>query len=76
MGKKTPEWKKFEIAVSTFLAALDPNAKVIHNTRTPDKQTNTPRQRDVVIETRVCNFIDIKILASDQRQLEFPPDDN
>lgn len=58
------KWEKFERAVAEFVAALDPNAKVEHNVRRPDRDTGSLRQRDVWVETKVCNFFPLKILIS------------
>ena len=66
--KKIPKWKEYEIAVKTFLSALgDKNCKIVHNVICTDKHTNTSRQRDVLIETLVCNLFPIKILVSCKR---------
>lgn len=45
-----PDWKQYEVAVATFLAALGPTAKVRHDVKIPDAHTGRPRQRDVWIE--------------------------
>ena len=57
-------WQKFEEAVAIFVAALDPNAVVRHNYKTPDIDTGEPRQRDVWVETNILNSYPIKILIS------------
>jgi hypothetical protein len=57
-------WKYFEKAVAQFLKALDPEANVKHDVKLLDSHTNTPRQRDVWVETKVCNHFPIKILIS------------
>lgn len=62
-----PAWREYEIAVATFLAALDPKAKVTHNKILPDRDTGAPRQRDVWIEGRLCNLIPIRVLVSCKR---------
>lgn len=67
MGKKkTPEWREFEKAVAEFHRSLDPNARVEHDVRLPDKQTGSPRQRDVWIEGKVSG-IQVKALVSCKR---------
>lgn len=63
----TPAWLKFEEAIATFLAALAPGAKVIHNKSIPDRDTGVPRQRDVWIETSFGGHFAIKILVSCKR---------
>ena len=64
----TIEWKQFEQAVSAFLQALDPVAKVTHDKQTPDTDTGTPRQRDVWIETSFGGHLRITILVSCKRK--------
>lgn len=59
-----PVWKKFELAIANFIAALDPQAKVFHDVLLPDKHTGTPRQRDVWIETKILQHYTIKIYVS------------
>jgi hypothetical protein len=61
---KDPKWKQFEIAVAQFVSALDPNAKVTHNAQVPDKHTGKLRQRDVWIETTICDHFPLKVLIS------------
>ena len=60
---KNKDWEKFEIVVSNFLSTLDSSAKVVHNTKTVDKDTDQLRQRDVWISSTICGF-PIKILVS------------
>jgi hypothetical protein len=62
-----PRWKEFEDAVTKFVAALDPKAKVTANVKLPDAHTSKPRQRDVWIETNVCNHFPLKVLISCKR---------
>lgn len=62
-----PKWREFEDAVAKFVAALDPGAKVTPNLRLPDAHTSKPRQRDVWVETKVCNHFPLKILISCKR---------
>jgi len=62
-----PDWKDFEIAIAAFAKALDTNAAVTHDVRLPDIHTNTPRQRDVWIEAKVCQHFPIKALVSCKR---------
>lgn len=45
-----PAWRRFEIAVTSFIEALKSGAKVTHDAQIPDKQTGCPRQRDVWVE--------------------------
>ena len=63
-----PDWKKFEIAVTKFVEALDPSAKVTHDAKLPDIHTNTIRQRDVWVEAKVCQHFPVKILISCKRK--------
>ena len=65
---KDPEWKQFEIAVSNFVCALDPQALVRHNVKLPDIDTGHPRQRDVWIEAKVCQHFPIKVYISCKRK--------
>ena len=58
-----PEWQQFEIAVASFIQALDSSAKVTHDARTPDGDTGYPRQRDVWIEGRFCSLFPIRVLV-------------
>jgi hypothetical protein len=60
-------WKKFELAVRDFVAALDPNATVRHNVKLPDLDTGKPRQRDVWVESTICNIFPVKVLISCKR---------
>ena len=60
----TPDWKQFEIAVTTFVAALDPSAKVTHDAIIPDSDTGLPRQRDVWVEAKFGQHFPIQILLS------------
>lgn len=62
------EWRDFEAAVATFLAALDPLSRVSHDVQLPDADTGAPRQRDVWIETSFGGHIPIKILVSCKRK--------
>lgn len=57
-------WKQFEKAVATFLAALDPTARVKHDVSIPDVDTGTPRQRDVWIEAKLMNHFPVTIYVS------------
>ena len=61
------EWRNYEIAVQKFLDALEPNAKVVHDVKLPDKHTGKPRQRDIFIEATICGNIPVKILVSCKR---------
>ena len=67
MKTKYPKWKEFEIAVTNFIKALDPSAKVIHDAMLPDRDTGTLRQRDVWIETKVSEHFSLQILVSCKR---------
>lgn len=62
--KKTPEWKQFEIAITSFLKSLGGNAKITHDKSIPDKDTNTPRQRDIWIESNILGHFPIKVYVS------------
>jgi len=65
----TADWRSFEQAVTAFHQALDPNAKIIHDYRTPDGQTGLPRQRDVWIEMPVFGGLSVlKVLISCKRK--------
>jgi len=57
------DWKEFEKAVGNFLSSIGGTARITHDKKTPDKDTGLPRQRDVWIEGKICNF-PIKILVS------------
>lgn len=50
------------------MAALDPNASVKHDVKLPDIHTNTPRQRDVWVEAKVCQHFPVKIYISCKRE--------
>lgn len=60
----TKESELFEIAVANFLQALDKNAKVTQDVDIPDKDTGSPRQRDVWIEAKICQLFPVKIYVS------------
>jgi len=62
-----PEWKQYEMAVSNFIQALDPNAKVRHNIQTPDKHTDRLRQRDIWIEAKLLDHFPVRVLVSCKR---------
>ena len=66
MGSETaiPNWQAFEIAVAKFAAAMDPSAVVCHNVLLPDADTGHPRQRDVIIEARICKIFPVTVLVS------------
>lgn len=57
-------WLHFEKAVAQFLKALAPEATVEHDVKLLDSHTKSPRQRDVWVETKVCNHFPIQILVS------------
>jgi hypothetical protein len=61
-------WEAFEVAVAAFLQALEPDANVTQNIHLPDKDTGTPRQRDVWIETTYGGHLPILILVSCKRE--------
>lgn len=63
-----PKWKEFEKAVAKFVAALDPYALVRHDVKLPDIHTNTPRQRDVWVEAKVCHHFPVTIYISCKRE--------
>lgn len=63
-----PKWKEFEKAVAKFVAALDPKASVKHNVKLPDIHTDTPRQRDVWIEAKVCQHFPVTVYISCKRE--------
>jgi hypothetical protein len=60
-------WKQYEIAVALFIRALDPEATVTHDAKTPDGDTGSPRQRDIWIEGRLCKLFPIRVLVSCKR---------
>jgi hypothetical protein len=62
-----PEWRQFEVTVASFISALDPRAKVTHDAMIPDVDTGKLRQRDIWIETKVCDHFPLKILVSCKR---------
>ena len=66
MGSETaiPNWQAFEIAVAKFAAAMDPSAVVRHNVLLPDADTGHPRQRDVIIEAKICKIFPVTVLVS------------
>ena len=66
-SRPLPQWKQFEIAVASFLAALEPNARVKQNAYLEDAHTGQPRQRDVFIETTYGGHVGITILVSCKR---------
>lgn len=66
-SKKSTEWREFEQAVASFLRALSPTAKVVHDIRLPDKDTGHLRQRDVWIEDKLLGHFPIKMLVSCKR---------
>ncbi len=64
-SKANPPWKQFELAVATFLKALNhPKTAVRHDFREADRQTQRPRQRDIWIETQLGGLFTVKILVS------------
>ena len=65
--KNQPDWRDFEIAVAAFTKALNPQARVIHDARLPDKHTKSIRQRDVWVESPLGGIFDVKILISCKR---------
>ncbi|MBI4680154.1 MAG: restriction endonuclease [Nitrospirae bacterium] len=60
-------WREFEAAVAAFISALDPTAAVLPNSKLPDAHTGKPRQRDIMVRTKVLNFTEINILISCKR---------
>lgn len=58
------DWLEFELSVKRFIEALDPHATVTHNARLPDVHTGSPRQRDIIIEAKICNHYPVKVLVS------------
>lgn len=67
--KEDPVWRKFEKAVATFLQALDPNAKIVDDVSIPDKDTGTPRQRDVWIDSSIAGFnVQIYVSCKDYKR--------
>ncbi len=58
------DWEQFEVAVERFVAALDPRTTVRRNVKLPDRDTGHLRQRDIWIETKICNLFPVKILIS------------
>ncbi len=64
MATGEPDWRQFEIAVATFMAAIGPGAKVTHDAKIPDIHTGHLRQRDVWIEWSIGNHFPAKALVS------------
>lgn len=62
-----PDWKQYEIAVSSFLSALGPSANVVHDAKLPDRDTGRRRQRDVWIEALLFGHFPVKLLVSCKR---------
>ena len=50
--------------MANFVAALDPTAKVTHDTTVPDVDTGRPRQRDVWVQARICQHFPVQVLLS------------
>ena len=65
---KRSDWRDFEIAVTAFLRAIAPDAKVTHDVVLPDIHTGKPRQRDIWVETTILNHLPLKILVSCKRK--------
>lgn len=66
-GIEEPEfngWRDFEKAVAEYVASLDPHAVVKHNVLLPDRDTKRPRQRDVWVEVKVLQQINVSIHIS------------
>ena len=61
------DWLEFELSVKKFIEALDPHASVTHDARLPDVHTGSPRQRDIIIEAKICNHYTVKVLVSCKR---------
>lgn len=67
--EENPVWRKFEEAVTTFLQALDPQAKITHDVSIPDRDTGKPRQRDVWIESFIAGFkVNIYVSCKDYKR--------
>lgn len=62
-----PAWKHFESAVAAFVQALDPAASVRHNILEPDRDTSRLRQRDVLVDARICEIFPVRVLISCKR---------
>ncbi len=56
--------REFELAVHNFASAINPSATVIFDHKVYDRDTGTPRQVDVWIETKIGGHWPISILAS------------
>lgn len=61
MSKKS---KDFERAVHEFVAALDPNARVLFDHKVADRDSGKPRQVDVWIEATILQHIPLTICVS------------
>jgi hypothetical protein len=48
MAEKDPLWRKYEQAVRLLLAAMDPNAEVVHNAMIAGRLSGVLRQVDVL----------------------------
>jgi hypothetical protein len=64
LATNIPDWQAFEIAVARFAAAMDPAAVVRHNVLLADADTGHQRQRDVIIEARICKIFPVTVLVS------------
>lgn len=51
-----PLWQRYEMSVHEMLAALDPNAEVIHNTRVDGRFSQTKRQIDIWAVGRIVGL--------------------
>lgn len=60
----SPTGKNLRLPVAKFAAAMDPSAVVRHNVLLPDADTGHPRQRDVIIEARLCKIFPVTVLVS------------
>lgn len=66
-GKGKPDWKRFEEAVGKFLTALGKGAVVKADASKPDRDTGTPRQRDVWIDAKLFGHFPVSIHVSCKR---------
>jgi hypothetical protein len=66
MAEKDPLWRKYEQAVRLLLAAMDPNAEVVHNAMIAGRLSGVLRQVDVLARGTVVG-LEISVAAECKR---------
>jgi Restriction endonuclease len=61
------DWQQFEMAVADFLRAAGPSAKVTHDHKQVDPDTQSVRQRDVWVVSELCGLFQVRMLVSCKR---------